>query len=150
MEALSQRDLLDVNSLPGAGAVTGSRKARWTGRLMSGLAILFLAFDSLGKVLQLAPFVQGTTELGFSAGAVFWLGLIQLACVVLYVLPRTGGLGAILLTGWFGGAIATHVRMGSPLFSHTLFPLYVAVLVWGGLYLRSHQVRALLSPRVRE
>lgn len=149
MQTLSQRDLLDVNSLPGTGAVTGSRKALWAGRVMSGLALLFLAFDTLGKVLQLAPFVQGTTELGFAASAVLWLGLIQLACVVLYALPRTAVLGAILLTGWFGGAIATHVRLGNPLFSHTLFPIYVAVLVWGGLCLRSGRVRDFLLMRVR-
>jgi hypothetical protein len=69
---------------------------------------------------------------------------------VLYAIPRTAALGAILLTGWFGGAIATHVRVGNPLFSHTLFPIYVAVVVWGGLYLRSGRVRALFSMRVRE
>lgn len=149
MQTLSQRDLLDVNSLPGTGAVTGSRKALWTGRLMSGLAILFLAFDSVGKVLQLPPFVQGSTEMGFAAGAVLWLGLIQVACVALYVLPRTSVLGAILLTGWFGGAIATHVRLGNPLFSHTLFPIYVAVLVWGGLCLRNRRVLDMLLLRVR-
>jgi hypothetical protein len=150
MEALSPRELLDVNSLPGSGAVTGSRKAQWAGRLMSGLAVLFLTFDALGKVLQLAPVMQGSTELGYPAGSVFWLGLVLLVCVALHVIPRTSVLGAILLTGWFGGAIATHVRAESPLFSHTLSPLYVAVLVWGGLYLRNGRVRALFSLRVRE
>jgi hypothetical protein len=149
MEALSQRGILDVNSNPAARTVTGSRKALWTGRLMSGLAILFMAVDSLGKVLELAPVIQGSTELGYAASAVFWLGLIELACVVFYVIPRTSVLGAILMTGWFGGAIATHVRMGHPLFSHTLFPIYVAILVWGGLFLRNARLRAVLSPRVR-
>ena len=150
MEALSQRGILDVNAVPRAQAVTGSRKAQWAGRLMSGLAILFLAFDALGKVLGLPPFIQGTTELGYAVSAVFGLGLVQSLCVALYGVPRTSVLGAILLTGWFGGAIATHVRVGSPLFSHTLFPVYVALLVWGGLYLRNARLRALLSMRVRE
>jgi len=150
MEALSQRGILDVNSLPAARTVTGSRKALWAGRVMSGLAILFLAFDTVGKVLALAPFVQGTTELGYAASAVVGLGLIELVCLALYVLPRTSVLGAILLTGWFGGAIATHLRMGNPLFSHTLFPIYVAILVWGGLVLRNARLRTVLFPRVRE
>jgi len=150
MEALMQRGPINVNSVEGAGTVTGSRKALWTGRLMSGLAILFLAFDTLGKVLELAPVIQGTTELGYAASVVLPLGIIELVCVVLYAIPRTSVLGAILLTGWFGGAIATHVHAGSPLFSHTLSPLYVAVLVWGGLSLRNRRVRALVSMRVRE
>jgi hypothetical protein len=150
MEALSQRGILDVNSSPGAQAATGSRKAQWAGRLMSGLAILFMAFDSLGKVLGLAPFIQGTTEMGYAASAVLVLGIVELACLVFYVIPRTSVLGAILMTGWFGGAIATHMRIGSPLFSHTLFPIYVAILVWGGLFLRNERLRALLSLRVRE
>jgi hypothetical protein len=149
MEAITQRGILNVNSIERAGAVSSSRKAQWAGRLMSGLAILFLAFDTLGKVLGLAPVIQGTTELGYAESAVFTLGLIELVCVVLYVIPRTSVLGAILLTGWFGGAIATHLRLGSPLFSHTLFPIYVALLVWGGLSLSSERVRALLSLRVR-
>ncbi|WP_245768568.1 DoxX family protein [Stigmatella aurantiaca] len=139
-----------MNAVPQAQAVIGSRKAQWAGRLMSGLAILFLAFDALGKVLRLPPFIQGTTELGYTVSAVFGLGLVQSLCVALYVVPRTSVLGAILLTGWFGGAIATHVRVGSPLFSHTLFPVYVALPVWGGLSLRNARLRALISMRVRE
>lgn len=150
MEALSQRGILNVHSIPETRATTSSRKAQWAGRVMSGLAILFMAFDSVGKVLELTPFTQGTTQLGYAASAVFGLGLVELLCLVLYVIPRTSALGAILLTGWFGGAIATHLHAGSPLFSHTLFPIYVAVLVWGGLFLRNERLRALLFPRVRE
>lgn len=129
--------------------MTGSRKALWAGRLMSGLAILFLAFDALGKVLRLAPVIQGSIELGYPASTVFGLGIVVLVCLVLYVIPRTSVLGAILLTGWFGGAVASQVRVGNPLFSHILSPIYVAVLVWGGLFLRDGRVRALISPRVR-
>jgi DoxX-like family len=150
MEAITERGIFNVNSIPAAGAVRGSRKARWAGRMMSGLAILLLSFDAVAKVLQLAPVMKGSTELGYPASSVFWLGLVLLGCVALYAIPRTAALGAILLTGWFGGAIATHVRAGNPLFSHTLFPIYVAVVVWGGLYLRSGHVRSLFSMRVRE
>ena len=130
-------------------SVVETRRAAWVGPTMSGLAVLFLAVDALGKVLRLPPYVQGTVEVGFPQSAVVGLGLVELAAVVLYVLPRTSTLGAILLTGWLGGAIATHARMGSPLFSHTLFPIYVAVLIWGGLYLRVAALRALVPLRTR-
>jgi hypothetical protein len=96
------------------------------------------------KVLRLAPAVEGTTALGYPASAVRAIGLIELACVALYLVPRTSVLGAVLLTGYLGGAIATHVRAGNPLLSHTLFPIYVALFVWGGLYLRDERVRAFL------
>jgi hypothetical protein len=75
------------------------------------------------------------------------IGLLQLVCLAVYVIPRTSILGAILLTGYLGGAVATHVRVGSPLFTHILFPIYVAVLLWGGLFLRDDRVRALIAPR---
>jgi len=114
---------------------------------MSWLAILFLVVDALGKVLRLPPYVQGTVQVGFPQNAVLGLGIVELAAVVLYAIPRTSALGAILLTGWLGGAIATHARMGSPLFSHTLFPIYVAILVWGGLHLRVAALRALVPLR---
>src|SRR5687767_11850804 len=106
------------------------------GYVLTALVGLFLTFDTLIKVVQLAPAVQGTTQLGYPADTVLWIGIIELVCVVLYVVPRTSVLGALLLTGYLGGAIATHVRVGSPLVSHTLFPIYVALMLWGGLYLR--------------
>ena len=108
---------------------------------------LFLTFDTVIKVLLLAPAVKGTTELGYPAGTVLWIGIIELACIVLYLVPRTSVLGALLLTGYFGGAIATHVRVGSPLLSHTLFPVYVALMLWGGLYLRESRLRELVPSR---
>jgi hypothetical protein len=116
----------------------------WTGRVLSGLALAFFAFDCSMKVLQLAPAVEGTKELGYPAHSVFTIGLIQLACVLLYAVPRTAALGAILLTGYLGGAIATHVRVENPLFSHILFPIYIAALVWGGPYLRDARLSVLL------
>ena len=127
-----------------------SGKRLWAGRIMSGLAILFLAFDAVAKLLRLAPVIEGSTQLGYPASVVFGLGVILLVSVITYAIPATSVLGAILLTGYLGGAIATHVRVGNPLFSHTLFPIYVAALIWGGLYLRDPRLRAIIPLRVRD
>ena len=128
--------------------VESSAKKRSTaGYVLTGLVAAFLTFDTVMKLLQLAPAVQGTTELGYPAGTVVVIGAIELLCLVLYVIPRTSVLGALLLTGYLGGAIATHVRIGSPLPTHTLFPIYVALMVWGGLYLRESRLRTLLPFR---
>jgi len=130
---------------------TASGKGRlWAGRIMSGLAILFLAFDAVGKLLRLAPVIEGSTQLGYPASVVFGLGVVLLVSVVTYAIRPTSILGAILLTGYLGGAIATHVRVGNPLFTHTLFPIYVAILIWGGLYLRDARLRAIIPLRVRD
>jgi DoxX-like family len=115
--------------------------------VLTALVSLFLAFDTVIKLLMLAPAVQGTTALGYPAGTVLWIGVIELVCLGLYLVPRTSVLGALLLTGYLGGAIATHVRVGSPLLSHTLFPIYVALLIWGGLYLRETRLRELVPFR---
>jgi hypothetical protein len=89
--------------------------------------------------------VQATVDLGYPESSIIGLGIVLLACVVLYVIPKTSLLGAILLTGYLGGAVATHVRVGSPLFTHTLFPVYLGVLVWGGLFLRDPRIRMLIG-----
>jgi hypothetical protein len=128
---------------------TGSRKRLWAGRILSGLAIVFLAFDAVAKVLELPPVVEGSLKLGYPASTVFGIGVVLLACVAVHLVPRTAALGAVLLTGHLGGAVATHVRVGDPLFTHALFPIYVAVLIWGGLYLRDPRLRALLPLRGR-
>ena len=128
--------------------VESSAKKRSTaGYVLTGLVAAFLTFDTVMKLLQLAPAVQGTTELGYPAGTVVVIGAIELVCLVLYLIPRTSVLGALVLTGYLGGAIATHLRVGSPLPTHTLFPIYVALLVWGGLYLRESRLRELLPFR---
>ena len=119
----------------------------WTGRILSGLAIAFLLFDTIIKVLKLPVAMDGTVQLGYPASAVFGIGVIELICLALYAFPRTAALGAILLTGYLGGAIATHVRISSPLFSHVLFPVYVAAFIWGGLYLRERRLHALVPLR---
>jgi hypothetical protein len=132
-----------------ADRAAGSKGALWTGRALSASAILFLAFDSLGKLLEVAPVIEGSTALGYPASVVFGLGVSLLLCVVAYAIPRTSVLGAVLLTGYLGGAIATHVRVENPLFTHTLFPVYVAAFVWGGIFLRETRLRALLPWRAR-
>jgi hypothetical protein len=124
-----------------------SKATLWTGRVIGGVAVLFLAVDSLVKVLKLAPAVEATTQLGYDDSVVLPLGILQLACLIVYLIPRTSILGAILLTGYLGGAIATHVRVDSPLFTHVLFPVYVAVLLWGGLFLIDGRLRVLAQPR---
>src|SRR5262249_34969074 len=105
-----------------------SPKAVWTGRILSGLALAFLALDLAIKLLRLPPAVAGTTQLGYPSSAVFVLGLIQLGCFAAYLMPRTAVLGAVLWTGYLGGAVATHFRLGNPLATHTLFPIYVAAM----------------------
>ena len=119
----------------------------WIGRVLSALAILFLLFDAVIKLLQLPVAIEGTTQLGYPASVVFGIGVVEILCLALYVIPQTSVLGAILFTGYLGGAIATHVRIGSPLFTHVLFPIYVAVLIWGGLYAREDRLRSLIPIR---
>jgi len=127
--------------------MTTTPKTIWIGRTLSALAILFLSFDTIVKVLRLPIAIDGTTQLGYPESSVFVIGIIQLVCLVLYVIPQTSVFGAILFTGYLGGAIATHLRIGSPLFTHILFPIYVAVLIWGGLYAREPRLRAVIPIR---
>jgi hypothetical protein len=124
-----------------------SAKGVWTGRVLSTLAILFLLFDSVIKVLKTSIAVESTVQLGYPERVIVGIGLVEIVCLALYAFPRTAVLGAILLTGHLGGAIATHVRVGSPLVSHVLFPVYVAALIWGGLLLREGRLRALIPLR---
>ena len=127
--------------------MTTTPKTIWIGRTLSALAILFLSFDTIVKVLRLPVAIDGTTQLGYPESSVFVIGIIQLVCLVLYVIPQTSVFGAILFTGYLGGAIATHLRIGSPLFTHILFPIYVALLIWGGLYAREPRLRAMVPIR---
>ena len=122
----------------------GSRRTLWTGRVISGLAVAFLVFDSIGKLLEVQPVIDGTKRLGYSPDLVFGLGVTLISCVLAYLVPWTSVLGAVLLTGYLGGAVATHVRVGNPLLTHVLFPTYIAALLWGGLMLRDARLRALL------
>jgi DoxX-like family len=123
-------------------------KARlWTGRILSALPALFLLMDGIMKVMKPDFVVKATVELGYPEEVIFGLGIVVLICVVLYIIPYTSVLGAILLTGYLGGAVASHLRHGDPLFSHVLSPVYFAILLWGGLYLREPRVSALVPFR---
>jgi hypothetical protein len=133
---------------PGTTTRLAARQ-RIAGRTLSGIAVLFLLFDSVTKVLRVQAVIDATTQLGYPQGVILWLGVILLACVILHVIPRTSVLGALLLTGYLGGAVATHVRIGSPLATHVLFPIYVAALLWGGLLLRDPALRVFLPLRRR-
>lgn len=121
---------------------------KWTSYILSGLVILFMLFDSLGKFVKPPEVIQGTLELGYSEHHLVILGTLGLLSTLLYVVPQTSILGAILLTGYFGGAIATHVRLDNPLFTHVLFTVYLGVFAWGGLWLRNEKLRQLF-PFVR-
>jgi DoxX-like protein len=124
-----------------------SNKRLWAGRIMSAVAVLFLIFDGVIHVMKPAPVVQGFTDLGWSPALAVPLGIIELVCLALYLIPRTSVLGAILLTGYLGGAVATNLRVGAPLFGNILFPVYVGVFLWGGLYLRDSALRLVFPVR---
>jgi DoxX-like family len=128
------------------GPVT-SKKSLWTGRVFSGIAALFLLADSTAKFLKPKAVVEGTVQLGYHENVILPLGIILLVCTVLYLIPRPSVVGAILLTGYLGGAVATHVRVGDPLFSHIFFPVYLGVMLWGGLFLRDPRLSALIFPK---
>ena len=124
-----------------------SKGQLWAGRVLSGIAVLFLVFDATIHILKPQPVVTGFGQLGYPLTAAVPIGIIALVCVALYLIPSTSILGAVLLTGYLGGAIATQLRVGAPLFSTLLFPIYVALFVWGGLYLRDPIVRTIIPAR---
>jgi hypothetical protein len=131
-----------------SGATQASGRGRTIGWVLSGLVIAFLLMDATMKLLALPIVLETQEPLGFSGAATArGLGVLLLACTLLYAAPQTAVLGAILLTGYLGGAVATHVRVGDPLFSHVLFGVYVGVFLWVGLYLRDTRMRALVPLR---
>ena len=124
-----------------------SRKSLWAGWIIAGLVAAFLLFDAVIHLLKPAPVVEGFAKLGFPIRFAIPLGIIELLCIALYVIPRTSILGAILLTGYLGGAVAIQLPTGNPFFGEVLFPVYVGALVWGGLYLRDDRLRRLIPWR---
>lgn len=117
----------------------------WTGRALSGIVLLFMTLDGVTKLARVPAVVEASEQMGITPGALFAIGATALGCTILYAIPRTAALGAILLTGFLGGAVATHVRLGNPLLSHTLFPTYLGAMAWAGLVLRRPELRALLG-----
>jgi hypothetical protein len=124
-----------------------SISATWAGRILSGAVILFLLVDGGMKLVPINAVIDASREFHIPVELARTLGIITLACTILYAIPATSVLGAILLTAYMGGAVYTHLRIGSPLFSHTLFGVYLGVMSWGGLWLRDAAVRALIPLR---
>jgi len=115
------------------------------GAVVSALPVLFLTFDAVIKLIRIDPVVTSMGELGYPVALARLIGALELTCLLVYVVPRTSIAGAILLTGFLGGAIASHLRIESPLFTHTLFGTYVGLMIWGGLILRHSTLRALIA-----
>jgi hypothetical protein len=124
--------------------MNGAGRSVLVGRVLSALAVLFLGVDTAIKLVQLPVVGETLAELGYPSGLGLTIGIVELVCLVLYAVPRTALLGAILLTAVFGGGIASHIRIASPLFTHILFGVYLGLFVWGGLYLRSARLRDLI------
>jgi hypothetical protein len=116
----------------------------WTGRIVTAIPVLFLTFDTVMKFLDLAPVAESFTRLGYPTSSASTIGSLELVCLALYLIPRTARVGLVLLTGYLGGAVASHLRVGDPLLTHILFPTYVAALLWIGLALRDSRLRSFL------
>ena len=126
---------------------TASKTKLWTSYVMSGLVILFMLLDSVMKFVKPKEVIEGTLALGFAEQHLPVIGALGLISTLLYAFPRTAILGAILLTAYFGGTVATHLRLNNPLFTHTLFTVYFGILIWGGLWLRNSKLRELMPLR---
>jgi hypothetical protein len=135
---------MTTNSTAIAGAPTRSVSAVWGGRLLTGLIALFLVLDAGMHLWMPAPVVSAMSHLGYPPAAARGIGIVELACLALFLARRTAPIGAVLLTGLLGGAMAAHVRVGDPVFETYVFPVLVGALMWGGLYLRDARVRALV------
>jgi hypothetical protein len=124
-----------------------SKRTLLAGRIISGVVTAFMLFDGIFKLPKPAPVVDSFKTLGYDPNIAIPIGVLALLCAILYATPSTAILGAILLTGYLGGAVATHVRVGDPLFTHILFPVYLGGLAWLGLYLRDERLRGLIPIR---
>jgi hypothetical protein len=130
---------------PPDSIIAPSKAQLWTGRVLSALAVLFLTFDVVIKFMHIAPVTQSMVQLGIPDHFVLAIATIEASCLVLYLIPRASVLGAILFTGYLGGAILANLRVELPLFSHVLFPTYIGTLLWVGLYLRDTRLLTLIS-----
>lgn len=135
---------LNPTLLPSLSTAVAPR-SRWAGRALTGLTTAFLLFDAGIKLARHPAVAESSRALGLPVDLAPSLGVLTLACLALYLVPRTAVLGAVLLTGYLGGAVLTHLRVGDPLLSHTLFPIYIGAMLWAGLYLRDDRVRRLFS-----
>ena len=128
-------------------SVTASPGAVWTARVLTAIPVLFLLFDTVIKLMRIDPVIDSFNALGYPASLALAIGVLELACLALYLVPATSVLGAVVLTGYLGGAVATHVRVENPLLTHVLFPVYVGLFLWGGLFLREPRLLYLLPSR---
>ena len=136
---------MSVAALNPTAPIVVSISSRRIGRIVTALPVLFLLFDTAIKFANIPVVQQTNSQLGYGPELTLPIAIIELACLLVYLVPRTSVFGAVLLTGYLGGAVATHVRVGNPLFGYILFPIYIAILLWGGLYLRDARVRALVK-----
>ena len=130
----------------GAQAVPASKGRLWTGRIISALVVLFLLFDGVTKVMKVRAVLDASAQLGYPVSTIVGIGITLLVCTAFYVIPQTSVLGAILLTAYLGGAVATQVRVGNPMFE-TLFPIIFGALLWAGIFLREGRLGALIPLR---
>jgi hypothetical protein len=137
---------IDMSSLqqPNTSVEAISKGQLWTGRVLAGIAVLFLVMDTVFKLVASQMAAEATAQLGYPPHLIPIIGGIETILLVLYLIPRTSVFGALLWTGYLGGAVATHFRIGNPLFTHQLFPIYIATLLWLGLWLRDRRLRAVL------
>lgn len=135
------------DSIASPSAVAAPARRRWAARLLTGVPVLFLAFDVVIKLLDPPMVAEAVGKLGLPPHLSVGLGWLLAVCLALYLVPRTAPLGAVLLTGYLGGAVLAHLRVGDPWLTHTLFPIYVGALLWAGLYLRDDRVRRLIAVR---
>ncbi|MDR3625318.1 MAG: DoxX family protein [Ignavibacteriaceae bacterium] len=127
-----------------------SKASLWTGRIMSGVVVLFMLFDSITKIIKADQVLKASTQLGYPAETIPVIEIILLICVIFYIIPYTSILGAVLLTGYLGGAVASNLRIETPLFSNILFPVYMGILAWGGIFLRDVYLRRFFPLRKTE
>ena len=123
---------------------TVSKKKLWSGRIISILVILFLLFDGITKLLKIDEVVKATVQLGYPENIIPVIGVVLLICTIIYLIPRTSVFGAVLLTAYLGGAVATNLRISNPLFSNTLFPVYIGILLWAGIFLQDNNLKEII------
>jgi hypothetical protein len=127
-----------------------SKSKLWTGRILSSIAVIFLIFDGTIHLLKPGPVIESFNHLGYSPDLSVTLGIIELLCLAFYLIPRTSILGAVLLTGYLGGAVASQLRIGEPIFGYVLFPVYIGILLWGGIFLRDKKLQTIFPIRKGE
>jgi hypothetical protein len=140
-------DMQTITADTFAPTITSRTRSKWTGRIITAIPVLFLLFDIAIKLINPPMVAEASEAAGVPAYLAQPLGIVLAICLGLYLYPRTAPLGAVLMTGYLGGAVFSHLRTDNPWFTHTLFPIYVAIFLWLGLYLRDARVRALIRPR---